>query len=218
MAQQSNIPLAERLRPRTLDDYIGQEHLVGPGGVFRKFIETGNVPSFILWGPPGVGKTTLARLVAGALDRKMFTLSAINSGVKDVREVIEQARKQKFFNTPAPFLFIDEIHRFNKAQQDSLLGAVEQGDITLVGATTENPSFEVISPLLSRCQVYVLKAMDDAQLQELLDRALSTDAILRERHIEVRETGALFGFAGGDARKLLNILDIVAGASDGDLH
>ena len=139
MAQQSNIPLAERLRPRTLDDYIGQEHLVGPGGVFRKFIETGNVPSFILWGPPGVGKTTLARLVAGALDRKMFTLSAINSGVKDVREVIEQARKQKFFNTPAPFLFIDEIHRFNKAQQDSLLGAVEQGDITLVGATTENP-------------------------------------------------------------------------------
>lgn len=167
MAQQSNIPLAERLRPRTLDDYIGQEHLVGPGGVFRKFIETGNVPSFILWGPPGVGKTTLARLVAGALDRKMFTLSAINSGVKDVREVIEQARKQKFFNTPAPFLFIDEIHRFNKAQQDSLLGAVEQGDITLVGATTENPSFEVISPLLSRCQVYVLKAMDDAQLQEL---------------------------------------------------
>ena len=217
MAQQSNIPLAERLRPRTLDDYIGQEHLVGPGGVFRKFIETVNVPSFILWGPPGVGKTTLARLVAGALDRKMFTLSAINSGVKDVREVIEQARKQKFFNTPAPFLFIDEIHRFNKAQQDSLLGAVEQGDITLVGATTENPSFEVISPLLSRCQVYVLKAMDDAQLQELLDRALSTDAILRERHIEVRETGALFGFAGGDARKLLNILDIVAGASDGDL-
>lgn len=187
MAQQSNIPLAERLRPRTLDDYIGQEHLVGPGGVFCKFIETGNVPSFILWGPPGVGKTTLARLVAGALDRKMFTLSAINSGVKDVREVIEQARKQKFFNTPAPFLFIDEIHRFNKAQQDSLLGAVEQGDITLVGATTENPSFEVISPLLSRCQVYVLKAMDDAQLQELLDRALSTDAILRERHIEVRE-------------------------------
>ena len=217
MAQQSNIPLAERLRPRTLDDYIGQEHLVGPGGVFRKVIETGNVPSFILWGPPGVGKTTLARLVAGALDRKMFTLSAINSGVKDVREVIEQARKQKFFNTPAPFLFIDEIHRFIKAQQDSLLGAVEQGDITLVGATTENPSFEVISPLLSRCQVYVLKAMDDAQLQELLDRALSTDAILRERHIEVRETGALFGFAGGDARKLLNILDIVAGASDGDL-
>ncbi len=213
----SNMPLAERLRPHTLDDYIGQEHLVGPDGVFRRFLETGNVPSFILWGPPGVGKTTLARLVATALDRRMFTLSAVTSGVKDVREVIEQARKQKFFNTPAPFLFIDEIHRFNKAQQDSLLGAVEQGDITLIGATTENPSFEVISPLLSRCQVYVLRAMDDAQLQELLDRALTTDTELRQRHIEVRETNALFSFAGGDARKLLNILDIVAGATEGDL-
>ena len=213
----SNMPLAERLRPHTLDEYIGQEHLVGPDGVFRRFLETGNVPSFILWGPPGVGKTTLARLVATALDRRMFTLSAVTSGVKDVREVIEQARKQKFFNTPAPFLFIDEIHRFNKAQQDSLLGAVEQGDITLIGATTENPSFEVISPLLSRCQVYVLRAMDDAQLQELLDRALTTDTELRQRHIEVRETNALFSFAGGDARKLLNILDIVAGATGGDL-
>ena len=213
----SNMPLAERLRPHTLDEYIGQEHLVGPDGVFRRFLETGNVPSFILWGPPGVGKTTLARLVATALDRRMFTLSAVTSGVKDVREVIEQARKQKFFNTPAPFLFIDEIHRFNKAQQDSLLGAVEQGDITLIGATTENPSFEVISPLLSRCQVYVLRAMDDAQLQELLDRALTTDTELRQRHIEVRETNALFSFAGGDARKLLNILDIVAGATEGDL-
>ena len=213
----SNMPLAERLRPHTLDEYIGQEHLVGPDGVFRRFLETGNVPSFILWGPPGVGKTTLVRLVATALDRRMFTLSAVTSGVKDVREVIEQARKQKFFNTPAPFLFIDEIHRFNKAQQDSLLGAVEQGDITLIGATTENPSFEVISPLLSRCQVYVLRAMDDAQLQELLDRALTTDTELRQRHIEVRETNALFSFAGGDARKLLNILDIVAGATEGDL-
>ena len=213
----SNMPLAERLRPHTLDEYIGQEHLVGPDGVFRRFLETGNVPSFILWGPPGVGKTTLARLVATALDRRMFTLSAVTSGVKDVREVIEQARKQKFFNTPAPFLFIDEIHRFNKAQQDSLLGAVEQGDITLIGATTENPSFEVISPLLSRCQVYVLRAMDDAQLQERLDRALTTDTELRQRHIEVRETNALFSFAGGDARKLLNILDIVAGATEGDL-
>ena len=213
----SNMPLAERLRPHTLDEYIGQEHLVGPDGVFRRFLETGNVPSFILWGPPGVGKTTLARLVVTALDRRMFTLSAVTSGVKDVREVIEQARKQKFFNTPAPFLFIDEIHRFNKAQQDSLLGAVEQGDITLIGATTENPSFEVISPLLSRCQVYVLRAMDDVQLQELLDRALTTDTELRQRHIEVRETNALFSFAGGDARKLLNILDIVAGATEGDL-
>ena len=157
---QSNIPLAERLRPRTLDEYIGQEHLVGPQGVFRKFIETGNVPSFILWGPPGVGKTTLAKLVATALERKLFTLSAVTSGVKEVREVIEQARKSQFFNTPSPFLFIDEIHRFNKSQQDSLLGAVEQGVVTLLGATTENPSFEVLSPLLSRCQVYVLKAME----------------------------------------------------------
>ncbi len=217
MAARSNIPLAERLRPQTLDEYIGQSHLVGPDGVFRKFIETGNLPSFILWGPPGVGKTTLARLVATALDRPMFTLSAINSGVKDVREVIEQARRQKFFDTPAPILFIDEIHRFNKAQQDSLLGAVEQGVITLVGATTENPSFEVITPLLSRCQVYVLRAMDDDQLRELLDRALTRDVYLRERAITVKETGALFGFAGGDARKLLNIIDIVAGTGEGDL-
>ena len=178
---QSNIPLAERLRPRTLDEYIGQEHLVGPQGVFRKFIETGNVPSFILWGPPGVGKTTLAKLVATALERKLFTLSAVTSGVKEVREVIEQARKSQFFNTPSPFLFIDEIHRFNKSQQDSLLGAVEQGVVTLIGATTENPSFEVISPLLSRCQVYVLKAMEEADLQLLLERAVTTDPTLRER-------------------------------------
>lgn len=217
MSLQTNIPLAERLRPRSMDEYIGQQHLVGKDGVFRKFIETGNIPSFILWGPPGVGKTTLANLVAVALDRRMFTLSAVNAGVKDVRDIIEQARKQKFFNTPSPILFIDEIHRFNKAQQDSLLGAVEQGAITLIGATTENPSFEVISPLLSRCQVYVLKAMDDTQLQELLDRALTCDTILKQRKIEVRETGALFGFSGGDARKLLNILDIVTGAHDGDL-
>ena len=211
-------PLAERLRPRTLDDYIGQEHLVGPNGVFRKFLETGNVPSFILWGPPGVGKTTLANIVATALERPLFTLSAVTSGVKDVREVIESAKRQQFFNSKPPFLFIDEIHRFNKSQQDSLLGAVEKGVFTLIGATTENPSFEVISPLLSRCQVYILKPMDDAALQTLLDRALTADTELSKRKIEVRETEALFRFSGGDARKLLNILDIVTGATEGDLE
>ena len=212
-----SIPLAERLRPRTLDDYIGQEHLVGGNGVFRKFLETGNVPSFILWGPPGVGKTTLAKIVATELKRPFFTLSAVTSGVKDVREVIESARKQHFFNTPPPILFIDEIHRFNKSQQDSLLCAVEQGVVTLVGATTENPSFEVISPLLSRCQVYILRPMEDAQLQRLLDRAIATDPELRERGIDVRETEALFRFSGGDARKLLNILDILLAANEGRL-
>ena len=214
---QSNIPLAERLRPHTLDEYIGQTHLVGPQGVFRKFLETGNVPSFILWGPPGVGKTTLARLVATALERKLFTLSAVTSGVKEVREVIEQARKSRFFNAPSPFLFIDEIHRFNKSQQDSLLGAVEQGVITLIGATTENPSFEVISPLLSRCQVYVLKAMESADLQQLLNRAIATDPILKERGVKVIETEALFRFSGGDARKLLNIIDILCNATEGEI-
>ncbi len=214
---QSNIPLAERLRPHTLDEYIGQAHLVGPQGVFRKFLETGNVPSFILWGPPGVGKTTLARLVATALERKLFTLSAVTSGVKEVREVIEQARKSRFFNAPSPFLFIDEIHRFNKSQQDSLLGAVEQGVITLIGATTENPSFEVISPLLSRCQVYVLKAMESTDLQQLLDRAIATDPILKERGVKVIETEALFRFSGGDARKLLNIIDILCNATEGEI-
>ena len=214
---QSNIPLAERLRPHTLDEYIGQTHLVGPQGVFRKFLEPGNVPSFILWGPPGVGKTTLARLVATALERKLFTLSAVTSGVKEVREVIEQARKSRFFNAPSPFLFIDEIHRFNKSQQDSLLGAVEQGVITLIGATTENPSFEVISPLLSRCQVYVLKAMESADLQQLLDRAIATDPILKERGVKVIETEALFRFSGGDARKLLNIIDILCNATEGEI-
>ncbi len=210
-------PLAERLRPQSLDEYIGQQHLVGEGGVIRRFIESGNIPSFILWGPPGVGKTTLAKLVALTLGRQMFTLSAIASGVKEVREVIEAAKKSRFFSSAAPILFIDEIHRFNKAQQDSLLGAVEQGVVTLVGATTENPSFEVISPLLSRCQVYVLKAMNESELQTLLDRAVTTDKVLLERGVRVEQTAALFEFSGGDARKLLNILDIMAGASEGEI-
>ena len=206
-------PLAERLRPQRLEDYIGQQHLVGPEGVFRRFIEAGNVPSFILWGPPGVGKTTLARIVATELERPFFTLSAVTSGVKEVREVIESAKRQRFFDARTPLLFIDEIHRFNKSQQDSLLGAVEQGIVTLIGATTENPSFEVISPLLSRCQVYTLRPMNDEQLDELLQRALSTDKELQSRDIEVRERDALFRFSGGDARKLLNILDIIINAS-----
>ena len=214
MAQQ---PLAERLRPESLEEYIGQSHLVGENGVFRRFIASGSVPSFILWGPPGVGKTTLAKIVAKALDRPFYTLSAVTSGVKDVREVIEKAKSQHLFNARPAFLFIDEIHRFNKSQQDSLLGAVEQGIVTLIGATTENPSFEVISPLLSRCQVYVLKPMTDEELQQLLDRALTTDSELKRRTIEVKETEALFRFSGGDARKLLNILDIIVGASSGDI-
>ena len=210
-------PLAERLRPQSIDEYIGQTHLVGPNGVFRKFLDTGNVPSFILWGPPGVGKTTLAKLVATHLKRPFYTLSAVTSGVKEVREVIESARKQSLFNQSAAFLFIDEIHRFNKSQQDSLLGAVEQGIVTLIGATTENPSFEVISPLLSRCQVYILKSMNDEELDTLLNRAITSEEGLRARNVEVKEREALFRFSGGDARKLLNILDIIAGATDGDI-
>ena len=209
-------PLAERLRPQSLEDYIGQQHLVGEGGVFRRFIEAGNVPSFILWGPPGVGKTTLAKIVANALERPFYTLSAVTSGVKEVREVIESAKNQKFFSAKTPLLFIDEIHRFNKSQQDSLLGAVEQGIITLIGATTENPSFEVISPLLSRCQVYTLKPMQEEDLQNLLNRALTTDVELKQRNIKVEESAALFRFAGGDARKLLNILDIITSSREGD--
>lgn len=210
-------PLAERLRPRTIDEYIGQEHLVGKNGVLRKFFETGNIPSFILWGPPGVGKTTLAKIVATQLQRPFYTLSAVTSGVKEVREVIETAKKQRFFDAKSPILFIDEIHRFNKSQQDSLLGAVEQGIFTLIGATTENPSFEVIPPLLSRCQVYILKSMEERDLQTLLDRAIATDPELRERGVEAQQTGALFTFSGGDARKLLNIIDILAGATEGKL-
>ncbi|MFI3328249.1 MAG: replication-associated recombination protein A [Rikenellaceae bacterium] len=210
-------PLAERLRPTNIDQYIGQEHLVGENGIFRKFFETGNLPSFILWGPPGVGKTTLAKLVATTLKRQIFTLSAVTSGVKDVREVIEAAKREKFFNTAQPILFIDEIHRFNKSQQDSLLGAVEQGVFTLIGATTENPSFEVISPLLSRCQVYILKPMEQPDLEKLLQRAITEDTELKRRKIEVVEREALFTFSGGDARKLLNIIDIITGATDGDM-
>ncbi len=210
-------PLAERLRPQVIDDYIGQNHLVGSDGIFRKFFETGNIPSFILWGPPGVGKTTLAKLVASTLDRNLFTLSAVTSGVKDVREVIETAKRERFFKPEQPILFIDEIHRFNKSQQDSLLGAVEQGVFTLIGATTENPSFEVISPLLSRCQVYILRPIEEVDMERLLQRALTQDVELKQRNIDVVEREALFTFSGGDARKLLNIIDIIAGSTDGDI-
>ena len=210
-------PLAERLRPRTLDDYIGQQHLVGEGAVLRKMIDAGRISSFILWGPPGVGKTTLAQIIAHRLETPFYTLSAVTSGVKDVREVIEKAQKGRFFNEASPILFIDEIHRFSKSQQDSLLGAVERGVITLIGATTENPSFEVIRPLLSRCQLYVLKPLEKDDLLLLLDRAIHTDAVLKERNIELKETGALLRFSGGDARKLLNILELVVEAEAGDI-
>lgn len=209
-------PLAERLRPTTLDDYIGQKHLVGPGAVLRQMIDSGHISSFILWGPPGVGKTTLAKIIAQHLDTPFYTLSAVNSGVKEVREVIDRATNGRFFSEQSPILFIDEIHRFSKSQQDSLLAAVETGAITLIGATTENPSFEVIRPLLSRCQVYVLKSLDKADLEVLLHRALTKDLVLKERHVEVKETEALFRYSGGDARKLLGILDLVTSASDAD--
>ena len=202
-------PLAERLRPRTLDDYIGQQHMVGEGAVLRKMIEAGRISSFILWGPPGVGKTTLAQIIANRLETPFYTLSAVTSGVKDVRDVIEKAQKVRFFNEASPILFIDEIHRFSKSQQDSLLGAVEKGIVTLIGATTENPSFEVIRPLLSRCQLYILKSLEKDDLLKLLDRAIHTDSILKEKHIRLEETGAILRYSGGDARKLLNILELV---------
>ena len=202
-------PLAERLRPRTLDDYIGQQHLVGEGAVLRKMIEAGRISSFILWGPPGVGKTTLAQIIANRLETPFYTLSAVTSGVKDVRDVIEKAQKVRFFNEASPILFIDEIHRFSKSQQDSLLGAVEKGIVTLIGATTENPSFEVIRPLLSRCQLYILKSLEKEDLLKLLDRAIHTDSILKEKNIRLEETDAILRYSGGDARKLLNILELV---------
>ena len=209
-------PLAERMRPKTLDEYIGQKHLVGEGCVLRQMIDSGHISSFILWGPPGVGKTTLAQIIANKLDTPFYTLSAVTSGVKDVRDIIEKASKGRFFNERSPILFIDEIHRFSKSQQDSLLGAVEKGTVTLIGATTENPSFEVIRPLLSRCQLYVLKSLDKEDLLELLNRAVMSDAELSQRNIELKETDALLRYSGGDARKLLNILELVVGSESGD--
>ena len=205
-------PLAERLRPKTLDDYIGQKHLVGPDAILRKMIEAGRISSFILWGPPGVGKTTLAQIIANKLETPFFTLSAVTSGVKDVRDVIEKARNSRYFNQASPILFIDEIHRFSKSQQDSLLGAVETGVVTLIGATTENPSFEVIRPLLSRCQLYVLKSLEKDDLLELLQSAIQRDVYLKEKNIELKETDAMLRYSGGDARKLLNILELVVEA------
>ena len=205
-------PLAERMRPKSLDDYVGQQHLVGQDAVLRRMIDAGRISSFILWGPPGVGKTTLAQIIAHKLDTPFYTLSAVTSGVKDVREVIERAKNNRFFNTASPILFIDEIHRFSKSQQDSLLGAVEQGVVTLIGATTENPSFEVIRPLLSRCQLYVLKPLEKADLLSLLNRAITEDVELSKRHIVLEQTDAILRYSGGDARKLLNILELVVEA------
>ncbi len=207
-------PLAERMRPRTLDDYVGQKHLVGEGAVLRKMIDAGHIPSFILWGPPGVGKTTLANIIANKLNTPFYTLSAVTSGVKDVREVIERASQNRFFDSPSPILFIDEIHRFSKSQQDSLLGAVEKGTVTLIGATTENPSFEVIRPLLSRCQLYVLKSLGKDDLLDLLHRAITQDVELKNYHIVLQDTGAILRYSGGDARKLLNILELVVDAAE----
>ncbi len=197
------------MRPRSLDDYVGQEHLAGPGGVVRRMIESGRISSFILWGPPGVGKTTLAEIVASEMKVPFYTLSAVTSGVREVREVIEKAKSGRFFNNASPILFIDEIHRFSKSQQDSLLGAVERGVVTLIGATTENPSFEVIRPLLSRCQVYVLKSLEKGDLQKILERAVATDSELQKKHIDLKETDAMMRYSGGDARKLLNILELM---------
>lgn len=210
-------PLAERMRPKTLDEYIGQRHLVGEGAVLRKMIDAGRVSSFLLWGPPGVGKTTLAQIIAHKLETPFYTLSAVTSGVKDVRDVIERAKSGRFFNEASPILFIDEIHRFSKSQQDSLLGAVEKGIVTLIGATTENPSFEVIRPLLSRCQLYVLKSLEKDDLLELLNRAITEDVELKKRKIDVKETGAILRYSGGDARKLLNILELVVESESGDV-
>ena len=209
-------PLAERMRPKSLDDYVGQQHLVGKDAVLRRMIDAGRISSFILWGPPGVGKTTLAQIIAHKLDTPFYTLSAVTSGVKDVREVIERAKNNRFFNTASPMLFIDEIHRFSKSQQDSLLGAVEQGVVTLIGATTENPSFEVIRPLLSRCQLYVLKPLEKADLLALLNRAVTEDVELSKRHILLKQTDAILRYSGGDARKLLNILELVVEAENTD--
>jgi putative ATPase len=207
-------PLAERMRPRTLDEYVGQKHLVGEGAVLRKMIDAGRISSFILWGPPGVGKTTLAQIIANKLETPFYTLSAVTSGVKEVRDVIEKAKNGRFFNSASPILFIDEIHRFSKSQQDSLLGVVERGIVTLIGATTENPSFEVIRPLLSRCQLYVLKSLDKDDLLELFERAIHQDVELKKMHITLKESGALLRYSGGDARKLLNILELVTEAAN----